>query len=86
MSPGLLSLLLTIVHVIFDLLFLNPERFKTVENGRSRNLCIENANTNQTFHVTLVIDDSTRFSAHKGSNHKRYNVEKGLRILAKPNM
>ena len=42
------------------------------DQGGSRNLFSENANTS--FHVTLVFDDSKHFRAHKGSNHKSYNV------------
>ena len=42
------------------------------DQGGSRNLFSENANTS--FHVTLVFDDSEHFRAHKGSNHKSYKM------------
>ena len=36
------------------------------DQGGSRNLFSEYENANKPFHVTLVVDDSNDFSAHKG--------------------
>ena len=36
------------------------------DQGGSRNLFSEYENANKHFHVTLVVDDSNHFSAHKG--------------------
>ena len=47
------------------------------DQGGSRNLFSiqKYKNENKSFHVTLVSDDSQHFGAHKGSNHKSYNVK-----------